>query len=120
MKDTTFGAKINQCDVTIQNIQEAVPGIPGGETHLAEIRRRVDALRTTQETVQMLRGQLTDSVILRRQQTKEASEGFRNLAAVARAHFGWANPVLESFNIRSEHRAKRGRKPKAKPAPPEV
>jgi hypothetical protein len=47
MKDATFGAKINQCDVTIQNIQEAIPGIPGGEAHLAEIRRRVDALRTT-------------------------------------------------------------------------
>ncbi len=65
----------------------------------------------------MLRGKLTDAVIVRRQQNKEASKGFRNLAAVARAHFGFANPVLESFNIRSEHRAKRGRKPKVKPAP---
>ncbi|MEP7012117.1 MAG: hypothetical protein ABJC13_17485 [Acidobacteriota bacterium] len=118
MKDATFGAKINQCDVTIQNIQEAIPGIPGGEAHLAEIRRRVDALRTTQETCQMLRGQLTDALVLRRRQNKEASEGFRKLAAVARAQYGWANPVLESFNIRSEHRAKRGRKKKEeKPAP---
>ncbi len=117
MKDTTFGDKINQCEVTIQNIQDAIPGIPGGEAHFAGIRQRVDALRAAQENVQMLRGKLTDAVIVRRQQNKEASKGFRNLAAVARAHFGFANPVLESFNIRSEHRAKRGRKPKVKPAP---
>ena len=112
MKDATFGAKISQCEVAIQNIQEVIPSIPGGEEHLAEIRLRVDALRTSQDAVQMLRGQLTDAVILRRQQKKEATKGFRNLAAVARAHFGWANPMLESFNIRSEHRAKRGRKKK--------
>ena len=117
MKDTTFAAKINQCDVTIQNIQEAVPESRGGEEHLTEIRRRVDSLRATQR-LQMLRGQLTDAVILRRQQNKEASQGFRNLA-VARAHWLGRNPVL-GFNIRSEHRAKRGRKPKVKPAPPEV
>ena len=66
----------------------------------------------------MLRAKLTDLVILRQQQHKKAGAAFRLLAAAARAHFGFANPILESFNVRSEHRAKRGRKKKeVKPLP---
>jgi hypothetical protein len=84
----------------------------GGETYVAEVRQRVDALRASQEGVQSLRGQLTEAVIVRRQRDREASESLRHLAAVVRAKFGFANPVIESFNIRSEHRAKKSRKPK--------
>ncbi len=117
MKDTSFADKINQCEVTLQNLAEQLPNIPGGETYVAEVRQRVEALRTSQEGVQTLRGQLTEAVIVRRQRNREASASLRHLAAVVRARFGFANPVIESFNIRSEHRAKRGRKPKVKPTP---
>jgi len=118
MRDTSFADKISQCEVAVQNIQELAPNIPGGDGHLAEIRLQVDALRTSQESIQLLRAKLTDLVILRQQQSKKASGAFRLLAAAARSHYGFANPLLESFNIRSEHRAKRGRKKKeVKPAP---
>ncbi len=93
------------------------PNIPGVEGHIAEIRQQVDALRTSQETIQLLRAKLTDLVIRRQQQSRKASGALRLLAAAARSHYGFANPILESLNIRSEYRAKRGRKPKAKPAP---
>ncbi len=64
--------------------------------------------------MQSLRGQLTEAVIIRQQRDREASTSLRHLAAAVRAKFGFDNPMIESFNIRSEHRAKRGRK--AKPA----
>jgi hypothetical protein len=120
LRDTSFANRINQCDVAVQNIQELAPNIPGGEAHLAEIRLQVDALRTSQESIQMLRGKVTDLVILRQQQNKKAGAAFRLLAAAARSHYGFANPLLESFNVRSEHRAKRGRKKKEVKPTPEV
>ncbi|MEP7013297.1 MAG: hypothetical protein ABJC13_23505 [Acidobacteriota bacterium] len=114
MKDTSFADKISRCETTLQNLLSEVPNIPGGETYVAEVRQRVEDLRASQEGVQSLRGQLTEAVIVRQQRDREASESLRNLAAVVRAKFGFANPVIESFNIRSEHRSKRGRKPKVK------
>ena len=116
MNDTSFATKISRCEVTLENLAEEVPNIPGGETYVAEVRQRVEALRASQVGVQALRGQLTEAVILRRQRAREASESLRSLSAVVRARFGFANPMIESFNIRSEHRGKRGRKPTAKPA----
>ncbi|HEV7672589.1 MAG TPA: hypothetical protein VGS22_29065 [Thermoanaerobaculia bacterium] len=52
---------------------------------------------------------------MRQRRDREASDSLRHLAAVVRARFGFANPVIESFNIRSEHRSKRGRKPTTQP-----
>ena len=115
MKDTSFADKISKCDTTLQNLASEVPNIPGGETYVAEVRQRVEALRASQEGVQSLRGQLTEAVIVRRQRDREASASLRHLAAVVRARFGFDNPVIESFNIRSEHRAKKSRRAKAKP-----
>ena len=116
MRDTSFADKISRCEVTLQSLESELPNIPGGETYVAEVRQRAEALRASQEEVQSLRGQLTEAVIVRRQRDREASASLRHLAAVVRAKFGFSNPVIESFNIRSEHRAKRGRRPKAKPA----
>ncbi len=116
MRDSSFADKISKCEVTLQSLEGDLPNIPGGETYVTEVRQRVEALRASQEGVQTLRGQLTEAVIVRRQRNREASASLRHLAAVVRARFGFANPVLESFNIRSEHRAKRGRKSKFKTA----
>ncbi len=116
MRDTSFADKISRCETTMQTLEGELPNIPGGETYVAEVRQRVEALRASQEGVQALRGQLTEAVLLRQQRNREASEALRHLAAVVRARFGFDNPAIESFNIRSEHRAKRGRR-KAKPAP---
>ena len=114
MKDTSFADKISKCEVTLQSLESEVPNIPGSEVYVTEVRQKVDALRASQEGVQALRGQLTDAVILRQKRNREASTALRHLAAVVRARYGFANPVIESFNIRSEHRAKRGRKAKSK------
>jgi hypothetical protein len=115
MKDTSFADKISQCEVTLQSLESELPNIPAGETYVAEVRQRVEALRNSQEGVQSLRGQLTEAVIVRRLRNREATASLRHLAAVVRARFGFDNPVIESFNIRSEHRRKESRK-KAKPA----
>lgn len=117
MKDTSFADKISQCEVTLQSLESTLPDIPGAETYVSDVRQSVDKLRASQEGVQSLRGQLTDAVVVRRLRNRDASASLRRLAAVVRAKFGFNNPIIESFNIRSEHRAKRGRKKKVKPAP---
>ncbi len=116
MKDASFADKISKCEVTLQSLEGALPNIPGGDAYVTEVRQKVDALRSSQEGVQALRGQLTDAVIVRQRRNREASAALRHLAAVVRARFGFDNPMIESFNIRSEHRAKRGRKSKEKAA----
>jgi hypothetical protein len=117
MNDSSYADKINKWQITLQNFQEALPGVPGAEPRYNELRERVDVFRESQETVQRLRGQLTEAVVRRRQYDLEARRSARGLAAVARAHFGFANPMLETFNIRSEHRAHHNRKQASKPAP---
>jgi len=118
MKDRSNADKLNKWQILIENIQEVLPSIPGADPWYAEITQTVSSFRATQEKVQMLRGQLLEAVIARNQQGRETQRSIRRLAATARAHFGFDNPLLETFNIRSEHRARRGRKPAAKkPAP---
>ncbi len=117
MKDTSFADKINRCELTLQSLAPELPNIPGAETYVADVRQRVEALRASQENVQALRGQLTDAVVVRQDRNREASIALRQLAAVVRAKYGFDNPMIESFNIRSEHRSKRGRKSKSKPLP---
>jgi len=117
MNDSSYADKINKWQITLQNIQEVLPSIPGGEKWFNELRLRVQDFGDSQEGVQRLRGQLMEAVALRRQHDVEARRSARRLAAVARAEFGFANPLLETFNIRSEHRAQRGRKPAEAPKP---
>lgn len=102
MKDNSYADKINNWQITVQNIQEVVPTIPGIEPPFTDLRQKVTDLRTAHDNAQMLRGKLREAVILRRQLDREARRSARRLAAVARGHLGFDNPVLESFNIRAE------------------
>ena len=117
MNDNSNADKLNKWQILIENIREVVPGIPGADPWYAEVQQKVEAFRVTQEKVQMLRGQLQDAVVVRNGFDKEAHASLRRLAAVSRAHFGFANPLLETFTIRSEHRARRGRKSAEKSTP---
>ncbi len=109
MKDSSYADKINRWQITVQNIQDAVPTIPGIEPPFTDLRQKVTDLRSAHDNAQMLRGKLREAVILRRQLDRETRRSARRLAAVARGHFGFDNPVLESFNIRAE--GTRARKP---------
>ena len=118
MNDSSIADKINKWQILIENIRDVLPEIPGADPWYGEITQKVEAFRKTQEKVLILRGQLQEAMVARELQQRETQRALRRLAATARAHFGFNNPLLETFNIRSEHRARRGRKPAVKkPAP---
>ncbi|MEP7012314.1 MAG: hypothetical protein ABJC13_18480 [Acidobacteriota bacterium] len=119
MNDNSTADKVNKWQILIENIRELVPEIPGADPWYTEVKQNVESFRSTEEKLQMLRAQLLDAVVIRNQQGKEALQSIRRLAATARAHFGFANPLLETFNIRSEHRARRGSKASAKKNTPQ-
>ncbi len=102
MKDSSYADKINHWQITVQNIEEAVPNIPGIDPPFTDLRQKVTDLRAAHDNAQMLRGKLREAVVLRRQLDRETRRSARRLAAVARGHLGFNNPVLESFNIRAE------------------
>ncbi len=119
MNDNSTADKVNKWQILIENIRALVPEIPGADPWYTEVKQSVESFRSTEEKVQMLRAQFQDAVVIRNQQGKEALKSIRRLAATARAHFGFANPLLETFNIRSEHRARRGSKTAAKKNTPQ-
>ena len=117
MKDSSYADKINNWQITLQNIQEALPNIPGGEPPFTDFKQKVDTLRASHDSVQMLRGQLHEAVVLRRQLDQETRRSARRLAAVTRGQLGFDNPKLESFNFRSEDSIHRGRRKAVTPPP---
>jgi len=119
MNDSSTADKMSKWQVLIENIRDLVPAIPGADPWYTEVKQNVESFRTTQEKVQMLRAQLLEAVLVRNQQGKAALGSIRRLSATARAHFGFANPLLETFNVRSEHRARRGSKVAAKKNAPQ-
>ncbi len=102
MNDNSFADKINRWQITVQNIQEVLPTIPGVEPPFADLRQKVTDLRAAHDNAQMLRGKLKEAVIARRELDRETRRSARRLAAVARGQLGFDNPVLESFNVRAE------------------
>lgn len=102
MNDSSYADKINRWQITVQNIEAAVPTIPGIDPPFTDLRQKVADLRAAHDNAQMLRGKLREVVVLRRQLDRETRRSARRLAAVARGHLGFNNPVLESFNIRAE------------------
>lgn len=119
MQDTSYADKINNWQITAQNLLEVQPTIPGFDPPFNDFKQKVDDLRATHDKVQMLRGALHEAVVLRRKLDQDTRRSARRLAAVTRGHLGFDNPKLVSFNFRSESSLRRGRKAKAQaPAEP--
>jgi hypothetical protein len=93
----------------VQNIQEVMPQLPGVDATFELAWQKVTELRETQADIQRLEGQRKQSVVRRRQLDLEAEQAIRRLAACARAHMGFSNPLLETFGVRSEDRGRRSR-----------
>ncbi len=123
MQDTSYADKINNWQITAQNLLEVQSSIPGFDPPFNDFKQKVDDLRATHDKVQMLRGALHEAVVLRRALDQETRRSARRLAAVTRGHLGFDNPKLVSFNFRSEDSTRRGKKAKATVAsmiPPEA
>ncbi len=115
MNDTSYADKINTWQTTVQNIQEVLPIIPGVDPPYADLRQKVTELRTAHDIVEMLTAKLREAVIQRRKLDGDTRRSARRLAAIARGHLGFDNPILESFKVRSE--GNRNRKAAALPKP---
>ncbi|MEP7012515.1 MAG: hypothetical protein ABJC13_19515 [Acidobacteriota bacterium] len=118
MPDHSYADKINTWQITVQNIQEVLPDIPGVDPPFADLRQKVTDLRTAHDTVQMLTGKLKEAVVARRKLDGATRRSARRLAAVARGQLGFDNPVLETFKVRTE--GIRNRKSTTAPPKPEV
>lgn len=118
MQDTSYADKINNWQITAQNLLDVQATIPGFDPPFNDFKQKVEDLRTTHDKVQMLRGALHEAVVLRRKLDQDTRRSARRLAAVTRGHLGFDNPKLVSFNFRSESSVRRGRK--AKPQTPVV
>lgn len=113
MNDTSYADKINNWQITAQNLLDLQSSIPGFDPPFNDFKQKVEDLRASHDKVQMLRGALHESVVLRRKLDQETRRSARRLAAVTRGHLGFDNPRLVSFNFRSEDSLRRGRKAKA-------
>lgn len=113
MNDSSYADKINNWQITAQNLLQVQSTIPGFDPPFNDFKQKVDELRASHDKVQMLRGDLHEMVVLRRKLDQETRRSARRLAAVTRGHLGFDNPKLVSFNFRSEDSLRRGRRAKA-------
>ncbi|HEV7667292.1 MAG TPA: hypothetical protein VGS22_02130 [Thermoanaerobaculia bacterium] len=116
MPDNSYADKINTWQITVQNIQEVLPDIPGVDPPFSDLQQKVTELRIAHDNVQMMSGKLREAVVARRKLDADTRRSARRLAAVARGHLGFDNPILESFKVRSEgHRNRKAPKATAPP-----
>ncbi|HEV7672055.1 MAG TPA: hypothetical protein VGS22_26340 [Thermoanaerobaculia bacterium] len=112
MGEKSYAARLDRWQSTVQNIQEMIHQLPGVDATFELAWQKVMELRETQADIQRLEGQRKESVVRRRHLDREAEQAIRRLAALARAHMGFANPLLETFGVRSEDRGRRARSAK--------
>ncbi|MEP7013280.1 MAG: hypothetical protein ABJC13_23420 [Acidobacteriota bacterium] len=112
MGEKSYAARLDRWQSMVQNIQEVLPDLPGGDQTYALARQTVAELRETQADLQRLEGLRKEAVVRRRQLDLEAEQAIRRLSALARAHMGFSNPQLEIFGVRSEDRGRRARSTK--------
>ncbi len=102
MADRSYAGRLIRWQTMAHNIEDAVPQIPGADAQLAELREKLAELNQTQAALVEMDGRRMELVQLRRRLDRETEEGVRRLASAARAHFGFGNPLLESFGVRAE------------------
>ncbi len=124
MTDRSYAGRLVRWQTMAHNIEDSVLLIPGADAQLSELQEKLATLSQTQATLVEMEGRRKELVRLRQQLDREAEEVVRRLASAARAHFGFENPLLESFGVRAEimsrrkNVGKRGpgrKKPKSEP-----
>jgi len=98
------------------NIEDSVPLIPGADDPMAELREKLAELSKIHGTLVEMDGRRKELVQLRRRLDRETQEVVRRLASAARAHFGFENPLLETFGVRAEIISRRKNHGKRGPA----
>ncbi len=124
MTDRSYAGRLVRWQTMAHNIEDSVSLIPGADTQWTELQEKLATLSQTQATLVEMEGRRKELVQLRRQLDREAEEVVRRLASAARAHFGFENPLLESFGVRAEIMSRRKnvgkRGPARKKASPET
>jgi len=116
MGDKSYAAKIDRWQSTVNNLAPAIPEIPEADQVYAEVKDMVAGLAQAHATIVQMEGKRKEIVRIRRQLNLETERAMRRLTSIARGHFGFDNPVLETFGIRAEdwsRRKKAKRTPKA-------
>ncbi|HXU34081.1 MAG TPA: hypothetical protein VN851_26205 [Thermoanaerobaculia bacterium] len=116
MGDRSYAAKIDRWQSTVNNLEPAIPEIPEADQVHAEVKDMVAELAQVHATLMLMEGKRKEIVRVRRQLNLETERAMRRLTSIARGHFGFDNPVLETFGIRAEdwsRRRKGKRAPKA-------
>ncbi len=118
MKISSFSDQVDRWQSLVNNIQEILPEIPGTEAPFADLKQKVDSLRSAHDSILAMRGKQHDAVIQRRALAREVRRAVRRMSAIARGQLGFDNPILDTFGVRSEDPERRNRKAvtAAKPA----
>ncbi|MEP7008713.1 MAG: hypothetical protein ABJC13_00165 [Acidobacteriota bacterium] len=116
MTDRSYSGRLVRWQTMVNNIEDSAPLIPGADAQLSELREKVTELSQAQATLVEMDGRRKELVQLRRRLDRETEEGVRRLASAARAHFGFGNPLLESFGVRAEIMSRRKNVGKRGPA----
>ena len=107
MKRRTYSEQVDRWQSVAQNIEEMVPNLPGIEIPFAELKVKVEALRTAHDSIQTMSGKQHEAVVQRRQLAGEVRDAVRRISAIARGQLGFRNPLLDTFGVRSEDPARR-------------
>jgi hypothetical protein len=110
MRTRTFSDQVDKWQSIVNNIQNMLPNIAGAEVPFAELKQKVEALRTAHDSILEMRGKQHDAIVQRRILAREAGRAVRRISAIARGHLGFDNPLLDTFGVRSEDPERRNRK----------
>lgn len=118
MKRRTYAEQVDRWQSVAQNLEAMLPHLPGVETHYAELKLKIEALRIAHDSIQAMTGKQHEAVVLRQKLTGEVREVVRRISAISRGQLGFKNPLLDTFGIRSEtRRVRKGPEP-TETAPP--
>src|SRR5262245_29435534 len=118
MVNESYAAKLDHWQSIVQNIQGTIAEMPWLEAPVADLKQRVEAVRAAHDQVMAMTGKQHEAVVLRRKLSREARKSARRVAAVARGHLGFDNPILDGFGVRSEDPARRAARKPAEPVKP--
>ena len=83
---SSYSDQVDKWQSLVNNIQEMLPDIPGAEAPFAELKQKVEALRTAHDSILAMRGKQHDAVLQRRTLSNEARRAVRRISAIARVN----------------------------------
>ncbi len=110
MKRRTYSEQVDRWQSVAQNIEAMVPNLPGIEGPYAELKQKVEALRSAHDNILMMTAKQHEAVLQRRSLAGEVRDAVRRISAISRGQLGFKNPLLDSFGVRSEDPSRRVRK----------